>query len=40
MEKKNYERPVMEVIRMEQEDVICTSMRSNDFGGEDAGAMF
>ncbi|MDO4328844.1 MAG: hypothetical protein Q4C66_05865 [Lachnospiraceae bacterium] len=25
MEKKNYERPVMEVIRMEQEDVIRTS---------------
>lgn len=25
MEKKNYERPEMEVIRMEHEDVICDS---------------
>lgn len=35
MEKKNYERPVMEVIRMEQEDVIRTSTRSASSDGDE-----
>lgn len=36
MEKKNYEKPVMEVIRMEQEDVIRTSDPNSD-NSQDVG---
>lgn len=33
MQKLSYEKPVMEIIRFETEDVICTSGLSNGYPG-------